>query len=99
MRRLRRKSRTRLKLSDQAMADIRWWLAVVPIVRAVPWTPALFFPQKGDGRRIDPEMDASGTVGFGAACPLPDGMVVYFYGHWTKEELAIHINVNEALPS
>ena len=83
------------------MADIRirWWLAAVPIVRAVPWAPALFFPQKGDGRRIDPETNASGTVGFGAACPLPGGMVVYFYGHWTKEELALHINVEEALAS
>ena len=49
MRKLRRKSRTHLKVSDKAMADIGWWLEAVPIVREVPWAPALFFPQDGDG--------------------------------------------------
>ena len=99
MRKLRRKSRTLLKVSERAMTDISWWLDAIPIVRKVPWAPALFFPQRGDGRRIDPEMDASGTVGFGAACPLPGGSVVYFYGHWTAKELALHINIKEALTS
>jgi len=99
MRKLRRKSRTLLKVSERAMADISWWLEAIPIVRKVPWAPALFFPQKGDGRRIDPEMDASGTVGFGAACPLPGGLMVYFYGNWTAKELALHINIKEALAS
>ena len=44
-------------------------------------------------------MDASGTVGFGAACPLPGGLVVYVYGKWTARELALHINIKEALTS
>ena len=99
MRKLRRKSRTLLRVPERAMADISWWLEAIPIVRKVPWAPALFFPQKGDGRRIDPEMDASGTVGFGAACRLPGGLVVYFYGNWTAKELALHINIKEALAS
>ena len=99
MRKLRRKSRTNLRVSDKAMSDIGWWLEAVPIVREVPWAPALFFPEKGDGRRINPEMDASGTVGFGAACPLPGGLVVYFYGNGTTRELALHINIKEALAS
>ena len=99
MRKLRRKSRTQLKVSEQAMEDINWWLEAIPIVREVPWAPALFFPQKGDGRRIDPEMDASGTIGFDAACPLPGGLVVYFYGNWTAKEMALHINIKEALTS
>ena len=81
------------------MADISWWLDAIPIVRRVPWAPALFFPQRGDGRRIYPEMDASGKVGFGAACPLPGGLVEYFYGHWTAKELSLHINIKEALTS
>ena len=77
MRKLRRKSRTNLRVSDKAMADIGWWLEAVPIVREVPWALALFFSEKGYGRRIDPEMDALGPIGFGAACPLPGGLVVY----------------------
>ena len=99
MRKLRRKVGRLLTVSTRAMEDISWWLLNVPIVREVPWAPALFFPQKGDGRRIDPEMDASGKVGFGAACPLPGGLVVYFYGHWNATELALHINIKEALTS
>jgi hypothetical protein len=81
MRRLRRKNRTRLKLSDQAMADIRLWLSSSSHRTSGSLNTSPFFPQKSDGRRIDPEMDASGKVGFGAACQLPGGMVVYFYGH------------------
>ena len=44
-------------------------------------------------------MDASGNIGFGAACPLPGGIVIFFYGKWTSQELTIHINEKESLVS
>ena len=81
------------------MAEIEWWITEIPKVRHVPWAPALFFPERGHPRRVDPEMDASGNIGFGAACPLPGGIVLFFYGKWTQHELALHINEKEALTS
>ena len=44
-------------------------------------------------------MDASGNISFGAACPLPGGIVLFFYGKWTQQELALHINEKETLAS
>ena len=78
------------------MEEIEWWIAEIPKVRHVPWAPALFFPERGHPRRVYPEMDASGNIGFGAACPLPGGIVLLFYGKWTQQELALHINEKEA---
>jgi hypothetical protein len=46
----------------------------------------LYFPERGHPRRVDPEMDASREIRFGAACPLSGGIVFFFYGKWTKEE-------------
>jgi hypothetical protein len=37
-------------------------------------------------------LDASGNIGFGAACPLPGGIVIFFYGTWSPQELTLHIN-------
>ena len=67
------------------MEEIEWWIAEIPKVRHVPWAPALFFPERGHPRRVDPEMGASGNIGFGAACPLPGGIVLFFYGKWTQQ--------------
>ena len=99
MRRLRRNSGRKQRISRVCMAEIEWWIEELPKVRHVPWAPALFFPERGHPRRVDPEMDASGNIGFGAACPLPGGIVLFFYGKWTKQELALHINEKEALAS
>ena len=99
MRRLRRNSGRKQRISRVCMEEIEWWIAELPKVRHVPWAPALYFPERGHPRRVDPEMDASGNIGFGAACPLPGGIVLFFYGKWTQQELALHINEKEALTS
>ena len=99
MRRLRRNSGRKQRISRVCMEEIEWWIAEIPKVRHVPWAPALFFPERGHPRRVDPEMDASGNIGFGAACPLPGGIVLFFYGKWTQQELELHINEKEALAS
>ena len=44
-------------------------------------------------------MDASGNIGFGAACPLPGGIVLFFYGKCAQQERTLHIDEKEALTS
>jgi len=99
MRRLRKNTGRKQRIPPHCLREIEWWLTEIPKVRHVPWAPALYFPARGHPRRVDPEMDASGNIGFGAACPLPGGIVIFFYGKWTPQELTLHINEKESLVS
>ena len=99
MRRLRRNIGRKQRIPPHCLREIEWWLTEIPKVRHVPWAPALYFPERGHPRRVDPEMDASGNIGFGAACPLPGGIVIFFYGKWTPQEPTLHINEKESLVS
>ena len=50
-----------------------------------PMGTSTMFPERGHPRTVDPEMGAPGNIGFGAACPLPGGIVLFFYGKWTQQ--------------
>ena len=56
MRRLRRNSERKQRISRICLAEIEWWIAELPKVRHVPWAPALFPPERGHPRRVDPEI-------------------------------------------
>ena len=99
MMRLRRNSGRKQQISPNCLREIEWWLTEINTkgTTCSIGTSLIFPRERGHPRRVDPEMDASGNIGFGAAYPLPGGIVIFFYGKWTPQEPTLHINEKESL--